>query len=1150
VNQKEVNRKGVNNKSVNNKNVNRRNGRLMKKITALILSVTIMLPCMPVQGVETAQAGVFTDIAASWAQNELQYFAEQGWIKGYPDGTLRPDRKITRAEFTAIINNAFAYIEAAEQCVFADVYPADWYYRTVLIAVRQGYIKGTSAQTFAPDDNISRHEAAVILARLLNMDNGEYKSAIRHFTDAQDIPEWASGGVGALTAQKIVVGYPDGTFSGGNFLTRAEAAALIRRAYDAVSNAAGKEIPPPGKDAAQPLAGVNWVDNVQAAMTEFVAGSEIELEIACNKEAEISWSVTQGELLGELTGSKVWWRLPDTKGQYTVTVRVRDGKKSTSLSRTVKVIPYTPCGDAIADITALNGGVAPIMSYDTAVGIPSMLIGRYSPKKIYTAEDAIASLNDIKELMNMENPEEEFKILKTECVDNMPIYVLQQVYKGIPVDGGQISIDVDSIYNVQSVGGSYYPDVRLSELSVEPTISESEAQAIVENDLAATGNYPEDSPEFNSTTLIVDMVHSENPELAWGINVEIGGETWEYYIHSQSGKIIDKYLMSPLFYNEDDIDTTSTLQNGEIINVVKVTEPNDDVYYVLHDRKRNIQVFDMKSQGFVTDGLINPPKFDENPTPAWPGEIVKDNNNIWDFLNTVSKPHRDALYAFINFSKVYDFFSKAYNRNSIDGNGKEIKVSVNVGFGLPQSVSNAYWLPNKEQFVIGNMDDNAKALDVLGHEYTHAIAYYAIQDHNGKGFKNTAYSESAAISEAIPDILGALVEASVKGYAVDNDNFYKCGEDSGRIVRDMSAVKVNHLSKFIKTGDAATAMYSNSGVLSTAFYKITSDPNGIKDIELLSHVWYNVLLKLKRDSKFKDCREQFFRSIYKYQHHITESNEKKYSISNEQIEAVKKVFDDVGITDDVSDTAWYAPVIKKAKDKKIIFGYTDGNIKPENSVTRAEFLVMALRAAKIVLPEEQLTDHELTNHWAGSEVTFAAQQKWVSDCWLDSTYIEKPITRAEACNVAFRVMNTQYQLTRVQLYKYVNGQRSEKGEIWGTDKFNDFISGLDIVRPNDPNQLVRAAQEKLNWQGYQLEVDGVFGHDTINALRNFQKDAGLEQTGMIDDITWEALNYFGMYQLFINGCIEGTLDDDILYLMPWRNLNRAEACKILVSPLT
>jgi hypothetical protein len=192
---------------------------------------------------------------------------------------------------------------------------------------------------------------------------------------------------------------------------------------------------------------------------------------------------------------------------------------------------------------------------------------------------------------------------------------------------------------------------------------------------------------------------------------------------------------------------------------------------------------------------------------------------------------------------------------------------------------------------------------------------------------------------------------------------------------------------------------------------------------------------------------------------------------------------------------------------------------------------------------------KLVNHWAGAEVTFAVQQKWVSDSWLDSTYIEKPITRAEACNVAFRVMNTQHQLTRVQLYKYVNGKRSEKGEIWETNKFNDFTFGLDIVPKDDQTQLTKAAQEKLNWQGYQLEVDGLFGHNTINAVRHFQEKAGLTQTGMIDDLTWEALNYFGMYQLFINGCIGGTLDNNVLNLAPWRNLNRAEACKILISPL-
>lgn len=132
---------------------------------------------------------------------------------------------------------------------------------------------------------------------------------------------------------------------------------------------------------------ISWVNNAQSAITEFVVGAEVELEISCNKNAQIEWSVTQGDLLGKLTSNKVWWRLPDKEGEYMVTVTVKDGVESKSLSRTVKVNPYTTSRDPFADITALNGGVAPIVSYDSKTGIPSMIIGRYSPKKIYTAAD-------------------------------------------------------------------------------------------------------------------------------------------------------------------------------------------------------------------------------------------------------------------------------------------------------------------------------------------------------------------------------------------------------------------------------------------------------------------------------------------------------------------------------------------------------------------------------------------------------------------------------------------------------------------------------------------------------------------------------------------------------------------------------------------
>ncbi len=293
---------------------------------------------------------------------------------------------------------------------------------------------------------------------------------------------------------------------------------------------------------------ITWVNNTQSAITEFFIGAQVELEISCNKKAQINWSVTKGELLGDLGSNKVWWRLPDNEGECTVTVTAEDGQESKSLSRTVKVNPFTASEDAFADITALNGGVPPIVSYDAKSGIPSMIIGRYSPKKIYTAEDAIDSLNDIKAIMNIENPREEFKVLKTENIDDTPSYILQQVYKGISVSGGHIVIEVDSNFDVFSINGHYYPQVRLSGISIEPAIDQNRAQAIVKEDLASEEDFISKlfnptTHKFKSTVLIVDMVHFENPELVWGIGVTIKGKTWKYFIHAQTGEIVVKYCM-------------------------------------------------------------------------------------------------------------------------------------------------------------------------------------------------------------------------------------------------------------------------------------------------------------------------------------------------------------------------------------------------------------------------------------------------------------------------------------------------------------------------------------------------------------------------------------------------------------------------------
>ena len=79
----------------------------------------------------------FTDIAGHWAEAEIERAAALGWIRGYTDGTFRPERYITRAEAMTMINRVLCRIPENEQdlldgmIVWPDNQPGTWYYLAV-----------------------------------------------------------------------------------------------------------------------------------------------------------------------------------------------------------------------------------------------------------------------------------------------------------------------------------------------------------------------------------------------------------------------------------------------------------------------------------------------------------------------------------------------------------------------------------------------------------------------------------------------------------------------------------------------------------------------------------------------------------------------------------------------------------------------------------------------------------------------------------------------------------------------------------------------------------------------------------------------------------------------------------------------------------
>ncbi|MCR4437328.1 MAG: S-layer homology domain-containing protein [Eubacteriales bacterium] len=172
-------------------------------------------------------AQVFTDIEAHWAKSQITDWAGKGLIKGYSDGSFKPDNNITRAEFMAMVNRAFGY-EKKDIVAFKDVPTGAWYYEEVAKARAAGYISGFEDVTLRPDNPITRAETAAIIMRIkgLAADSG----AAAKFSDEAGIPAWSKGAVGAAVRAGIMGGYPDGSFKAGNTITRAEAVVALNRA--------------------------------------------------------------------------------------------------------------------------------------------------------------------------------------------------------------------------------------------------------------------------------------------------------------------------------------------------------------------------------------------------------------------------------------------------------------------------------------------------------------------------------------------------------------------------------------------------------------------------------------------------------------------------------------------------------------------------------------------------------------------------------------------------------------------------------------------------------------------------------------------------------------------------------------------------------
>jgi hypothetical protein len=110
----------------------------------------------------------FRDVKdGQWYSQAISYLARMGILLGYPDGTFRPNQRITRAEFTTIAARFDSLVTDVTN-PFSDVKAGHWASQYILSAYSKGWITGYADGTFKPAATINRGEAVAIVNRMLS----------------------------------------------------------------------------------------------------------------------------------------------------------------------------------------------------------------------------------------------------------------------------------------------------------------------------------------------------------------------------------------------------------------------------------------------------------------------------------------------------------------------------------------------------------------------------------------------------------------------------------------------------------------------------------------------------------------------------------------------------------------------------------------------------------------------------------------------------------------------------------------------------------------------------------------------------------------------------------------------------------------------
>lgn len=511
-----------------------------------------------------------------------------------------------------------------------------------------------------------------------------------------------------------------------------------------------------------------------------------------------------------------------------------------------------------------------------------------SATKATPTERSYAYLKAVKEVLQIESPQEEFDIIKIKSDNSGKTHIkMQQRYHGIEVYGAEVVLNTNENGVIRLFNGRYFPTPMID--NIHPSISKTAAietakqklsreipiKALSEREKQLVAGDP-------ATADLVIFHHDLNPEterLAWKVTLIPNITTRRtLFVDAHSNEVVHEFnhvcqldggescrheASSKRNPTKKQLQTnhTPTINSKSAANGPAEADADD-----LFGINRTINTYEVSGNYYLVDAVRNMSRPSQSSYPNDPvGAIwtidafnTAPQNNNFNYDHVVSSNNNNwnatAVSAHHNAGKAYEYFENSHLRNSINGQGGNIISIINVTDENENSMGNAFW--NGQAMFYGNGDNAffplARGLDVAGHEMAHGVV---------QATANLEYQgESGALNESMADVFGVLI---------DRDD-WKIGEDvvktsvfSSGALRDLQnpnnggsglsspGWQPAHTSEQYHGNQDNGGVHINSGIPNRAFFLLASNIGKNK----AEKIYYKALDKyLVRSSQFIDMR--------------------------------------------------------------------------------------------------------------------------------------------------------------------------------------------------------------------------------------------------------------------------------------------------------